>query len=87
MGVGVARARSHGLTYQSSITFFVVMMFEIAPNFDDHPLIRLVLTDEETSPEVRAGALADIVPGWVFRQASLSRDESVWGTPPEESSR
>ncbi|MGH9760485.1 MAG: hypothetical protein ACREDR_37500, partial [Blastocatellia bacterium] len=44
---GVARARGYGMTWESSIASFVVLMFLTAPNFDKHPLIERVLKDEQ----------------------------------------
>ncbi|APR76698.1 Hypothetical protein A7982_02045 [Minicystis rosea] len=40
---GVARARSRGLTWSSSIATFVVLLFEVSPRFDEHPRIRAAL--------------------------------------------
>ncbi len=36
---GVERARTRGLTWQSSIACFVGLMFEYGPSFDEHTLI------------------------------------------------
>jgi hypothetical protein len=40
---GIARARTYGLTWESTITAFVAIMFEVAPNFDRMPIARLAL--------------------------------------------
>jgi hypothetical protein len=41
--VGLARARSHGIDHQDLLTAFVALLFVIAPNFDEHPVIRATL--------------------------------------------
>lgn len=40
---GLARAKRHGLKSAADLIAFVSLMFEIAPNFDEHPEIRDVL--------------------------------------------
>lgn len=50
---GFARARSYGMEYESSLAAFVSLMFAVAPNFDEHPLIRRVLLDEREPPDSR----------------------------------
>lgn len=37
---GLKRARSYGIDWQSSMASFVVLMFVIAPNFDQHAAIQ-----------------------------------------------
>ena len=54
---GIARARKHGLTREDSIAGFVALMFQIAPNFDDHPAFRAVLSDESIQPDDRVAAI------------------------------
>lgn len=55
--LGIARAEGHGMTWDSTITAFVAMMFEIAPTFDEQPGIRRVLTDGQIAPDLRVDAL------------------------------
>jgi hypothetical protein len=56
---GVARARSHELRSLGDLTAFVSMMFEVAPNFDEHPKLREVLDDERVPVEERLDGLFD----------------------------
>jgi len=50
---GIARARSYGLTWESSAGGFVVILFVAAPNFDAHLLVRRVLKDERVPADLR----------------------------------
>ena len=49
--VGIARARGYGMTYESAISAFTAVMFEIAPNFDTHRLCQVLFNDEEVEPK------------------------------------
>lgn len=58
---GIARARSHGLTWESSIGKFVGLMFAVAPNFDEYPPIRAILSNPRVPPNERVALLMDRV--------------------------
>jgi hypothetical protein len=53
----VARGRRYGLLNESSISAFVVLTFVVAPNFDDQPAIRRVLTDDNVAADWRVNRL------------------------------
>ncbi|MEK9149334.1 MAG: hypothetical protein AAB267_04735 [Candidatus Desantisbacteria bacterium] len=46
---GLVRARSHGLISAENLSAFVALMFVMAPNFDEHPVLQKIL-DDETIP-------------------------------------
>ena len=75
---GIARARSYGLTWESSITAFVVLMFVVAPNFDAHPLIRRVLTDEKVAPDLRVDQLWEETTDENWEAAAAGYDAGAW---------
>jgi len=50
---GLKRARGYGTTWESSLTSFVVLMFVVAPNFDEQPAIKEVLKDESIEANLR----------------------------------
>jgi hypothetical protein len=81
---GIARARAYGMTWQSSITAFVVLMFVVAPNFDRHPLIRHVLTDSGVRPDERLDALWENTTQENWQAAADNYDPASWGTSEEE---
>lgn len=55
--IAIARALKYDLTWDSSITAFVAIMFSVAPNFDEQPAIRAVMNDESVPPNLRIDAL------------------------------
>lgn len=75
---GIARARSYGMTWESSITAFVVLMFTIAPNFDEHPLIQRVLKNEEIEPDSRFDRLWESITEENWQAAAQSYESTKW---------
>ena len=57
VAVAIERARKHGLTSDEQIFGFVSVMFEIAPNFDEEPTLRAILSDTRRKPADRWEAL------------------------------
>ena len=60
---GIARARAHGLADEGDLCSFVLVMFEVSARFDEHPVLRRVLTTGGGTPAERyarlfAGGLA-----------------------------
>ena len=49
----IARARSHDLTKAEDIAAFAAVMFEVAPNFDEQPDVKLVLGETTFPPSER----------------------------------
>lgn len=75
---GIARARRYGLFSEADLTAFVAIMFEIAPNFDQHPYIHDVLTDRRLLPTEKIDALVQRVPDFVWEEADRQYDEDAW---------
>lgn len=69
---GIARARGYGFASESDLAGFVAVMFETAPNFDDHPLLQRGLSDERVKLEERIDALLQ------------NATEANWGVVKEE---
>jgi hypothetical protein len=80
---GIARARGYGLSWQSSLTVFVALMFEIAPNFDSHPYIRRVLTDPRVPPDERMDRLMEWTGERTWEEAEARYDAAAWSTRPK----
>lgn len=74
---GIARAHSHGFTWQSSIATFVMLMLRFAPNFDEYPPIRAIL---ESSPanEERVDRLLTEIPGEAWSEVEDRYDPQAW---------
>lgn len=84
---GIVRARSYGMKHESSLAAFVSLMFAVAPNFDDHPLIRGVLRNETEPPDSRIELFGEEVTDENWEEAEQGYDPLAWNvTPASESS-
>ena len=82
---GIERARGHGLTWETSMGDFVSLMFSVAPNFDEHPLIRRVLEDGRMPVDERVDVLFEIISEETWARAIEDYDPAAWGVElPEE---
>jgi hypothetical protein len=75
---GITRARSYGLTFESSISAFTAVMFEIAPNFDTHRLCQVLLNDEEIEPNNRLDELLDVLTEKNWESIRADYDPNAW---------
>jgi hypothetical protein len=76
--IGVVRAWRYGLTWQSSIAAFVALMFVIAPNFDEHPVLRRILNDRSVEPGARIDHLMNTATAEDWAEAAAAADSSAW---------
>lgn len=78
--IGIGRAQAYGMTWDETITAFVVIMFEIAPTFDEQPGIRRVLVDDKVAPDARIDALWDRTTeeDWEEAEQLAARAEAFW---------
>ena len=74
----LARAERYGLTWESSLTLFVVLMFEIAPNFDRQPHIQLLLRDPNIPPDERIDWVVKHARHEDWADAIRRSDENAW---------
>ncbi|HLG17534.1 MAG TPA: hypothetical protein VJH03_24030 [Blastocatellia bacterium] len=75
---GIARARSYGMTWESTLTAFVAIMFVVAPNFDEHPLIQRVLKDESVPPDSRIDLLWERTTDQNWEAAQRNSNPASW---------
>jgi hypothetical protein len=75
---GFRRARRYGLSWEATLTAFVVMMISVAPNFDEHPLIRRVLADEQIEPNARVERLWERTTDENWEAARENYDADAW---------
>lgn len=78
---GIERARTYGLTWESSIGGFVALQFIIAPRFDEQRGIHRILTDPSKPPDERIGGLSELIGADDWFEASTDAPLSHW---PEE---
>jgi hypothetical protein len=76
VAAGLARARGYRIYQQDLLTAFVSLMFVIAPNFDEHPTIRAILTQSGRYDD-RAQRLAGL-PQTCWEEARQSSDSRAW---------
>ncbi|MCI0390609.1 MAG: hypothetical protein MOB07_17830 [Acidobacteria bacterium] len=81
---GIARAREYGITWCSTLVAFVVVMFVSAPNFDDHPLLKRALLDNDTDPNGRLDKLIQNSTEQNWEAARQSYDANAWGLKERE---
>ncbi len=78
--IGIDRAERHGLTWDSAVSAFVAIMFEVSPTFDEVPAIAAVLADERVAPDMRLDALWDRTSDedWDEAERRAAHAESFW---------
>jgi hypothetical protein len=79
---GIARARGHGLSWESTLVRYVELMFSIAPNFDQLPQIRSKLRDEFVPPEERLNLVVEQTSYDEWREVTRAYDPMAWGVDP-----
>jgi hypothetical protein len=52
------RAQIYGFGKESTYLAYIALSFTVAPEFDDHPAIRRILTDSAVPPDSRMALLA-----------------------------
>jgi hypothetical protein len=81
---GIARAREYGITSSSTLAGFVSLMFISAPNFDDHPLLKRALHDNDTDPNSRLEKLIQDSTEQNWEAVRQAYDASAWGVKEQE---
>ena len=81
---GIERARTYGLSFESSIAAFSAIMFEVAPNFDTHKLSQVILNDENTEPNARLDELLEILTEGNWETIRKTYDAAAWQLKAEE---
>lgn len=76
--VAVMRARRYGFQSVSDLAGFAALMFELAPNFDDHPSFKKVLADRETLPEMKLRRLSQTISESDWKEALGLFDREFW---------
>lgn len=81
--LGFRRARALGFDESSTLIRFAVLMFICAPNFDEHPRVRAVLTDRTLTQEQRLDALLQRTTDQDWQEVRERYDAAAWGDLPE----
>lgn len=78
VAVALDRGRGHGLKSASDLSVFAVLMFEVAPNFDEHPAVRECLVQGLRPGSAGVGDALAGLPDHVWRECAEASDEKVW---------
>lgn len=78
VGTTVARGRRYGFQTISDLAGFSALMFELAPNFDEHPSFRRVLSDAGILPELKLRKLSQAISEKDWREALDGYDKLFW---------
>jgi hypothetical protein len=75
---GIRSARRYGLSWESSLAAFVVLMFVVSPNFDDCSSVRQVLLDPSKPPDCRLRELWDETTEDEWEQMRENYNPDAW---------
>ncbi len=76
--IGIDRARSHELTCAEDIAYFIAIMFEVAPRFDEQADIRKVLENTDFPLDIRLDQLFTSVDDAAWIEAGRLYEDSFW---------
>ena len=76
--VTVTRGRKYGFQTISDLAGFSALMFELAPNFDEHPSFQRILSDREVLPELKLRRLSQQISEKDWREALGQYDKLFW---------
>jgi hypothetical protein len=75
---GIRSARRYGLSWESSLAAFVVLMFVVSPNFDDCSSVWQVLLDPSKPPDCRLRELWDETTEDEWEQMRENYNPDAW---------
>ncbi len=76
--LAVAKARRYAFGTVSDLAGFTALMFELAPNFDEHPSFRAVLLDPGIPPEAKLRRLSQTITDREWKEAVSLYDRNFW---------
>ena len=76
----IQKARRYGLGTVSDLAGYAALMFELAPNFDDHPSFRMILEDPSTPSEAKMRKLAQVITDQEWREVLDLYDRNFWSS-------
>lgn len=76
--VSIKKARGYGLGTISDLAGFTALMFELAPNFDDHPSFKRILADPSLPAEAKMRTLSQSISDQEWNEALKLYDRLFW---------
>lgn len=74
----IAKGRQYSLYTVADLAGFAALMFELAPNFDEHPSFRSVLADPTIPGDVKMRRLSQVISDQEWQEAVLMYDRNYW---------
>lgn len=74
----IAKGRRYSLGTVADLAGFTALMFELAPNFDEHPSFRAVLLDPSIPGESKMRRLSQVISDQEWNEAQSLYDRSFW---------
>lgn len=78
ISIAIERGRSYGLQTVSDLAGYSALMFELGPNFDQHPSFQRVLRDSKILPELKLRRLSQTISEKDWREAMSLYDRQHW---------
>ncbi|WP_157758711.1 hypothetical protein [Cystobacter fuscus] len=75
---GLNTARGFGLSAPNDLSAFVLLMFEVGPEFHRHPSVLRVLEDPAVEPAKKLSTLFERVPDTVWDDIEATIDRQTW---------
>jgi hypothetical protein len=84
VNIGIERSRQNGFSYESTISAFTAIMFDVAPNFSEHEIAQPILKDENAEPNSRIDKLLEQLTEEDWNTIKNSYDASAWKPKSED---
>ncbi len=78
IAIAIERGRTYGFQTVSDLAGFSALMFELAPNFDEHPSFQRVLRDTGILPELKLRRLSQTISERDWREAMSLYNRQAW---------
>jgi len=75
---GIQQAQEYDMDALNSITLFVVLMFEYAPDFNNQRAIHSYLVDKNVRPNTRIWLAVEELPSSIWEEVKHNKTDIVW---------
>lgn len=76
--IGIARARTFKMTFESSIAAFTALMFEISPNFHTNRICQVIFNDDQVQPNDQIELLVNTLTEKNILNMQENYDPAAW---------
>lgn len=76
--IAIRKARQYSLGAISDLAGFTALMFELSPNFDEHPSFHRILADPSIPAEVKMRRLSQVITDREWEEAMRLYDRGFW---------